>query len=110
MKNSHNNFEVYQIINHDFFALKILANVNIEALKFVVRLFMRLTILNAISFNLFPQNINSNSTIFDFGGKIIIWMRDDRVKTYVLEKRLKLMAFEMVSRKNRHTPASKLRN
>ena len=50
---------------------------------------MQHIISNAISLNLFPQNINPNSTIFEFGGKNIIWMKDDRFKVYVLGENVK---------------------
>ena len=72
------------MFHHDFFAHKTLANVNFETFKAVAHPFMRLTISNTISFNLFPQNINSNSTIFGFKGKNIIWMKDGRVGVYIL--------------------------
>ena len=41
---------------------------------------------------------------------MVIWMKDGRVRVYVLEKRLKLMEFKMVSRINRRTVAFKFRN
>ena len=55
---------------------------------------MRLTISNSISFNIFPQNINPNSpitisrSIFEFEGKIVIWMKDGRVRVYILGEKV----------------------
>ena len=49
---------------------------------------MRLAISNAISFNLFPQNINPNSTVFHPNYIFSAKSKDGRVRIYILEEKV----------------------
>ena len=99
-----------KLIHCDLFAHKTLSNVNFKACKAVVRLFMRFIISNAINYNFFPQNINANSIICQ---PLIFFPPNPKIVELGFMfwgKKLKLIAFEMVSSINRRIAALKLRN